>query len=135
MSQSKTILAIEAHADDAIIGAGGLLYEAARNGNRVIIVTVVSDYSTFKGTAGREDDMRSGMSNICAEYGFERIELNYPYHVIDGKDLTLKKKLAAIQEDVQADVAFIDTRIAGGPGTRRRPYRKWQHTLDSPGYC
>ena len=41
--------------DDAEIGAGGVLIQAARAGHRVVIVTVVSDYRTWLPTVGREE--------------------------------------------------------------------------------
>jgi hypothetical protein len=49
----KTFLAVGAHMDDAELGAGGVLIQAARAGHRVVIVTVVSDYRSWLPTVGR----------------------------------------------------------------------------------
>src|SRR5438876_8831734 len=48
--RKKTFLAVEGHMDDAEIGCGGLLIQAARAGHRVVIVTVASDYTTWAPT-------------------------------------------------------------------------------------
>ena len=104
---AKTVLAIEAHADDATLGAGALLIEAARQGHRVVIVTVVSDFSTWGTTVGREAELKRQLIDQSKAYGFERIFLDYPYHRTSGEDLVLKQKLAQIHADCQSDVALI----------------------------
>lgn len=108
MAQSKrTFLAIEAHADDATLGAGAVLIEAARRGHRVVIVTVVSDFATWQTTVGREARTRDGLVELADRYGFERIFLDYPYHQTRGDDLDLKRKLARIHAELKSDVALI----------------------------
>jgi LmbE family N-acetylglucosaminyl deacetylase len=103
----KTFLVIEAHADDAAIGAGALLIEAARKGHRVVIVTVVSDFSTWGTSIGREKELKQQMISLSDEYGFERIFLDRPYHQTDASDLALKQELAEIYLSLDADTAFI----------------------------
>ena len=103
----RTFLAIEAHADDATLGAGGILLEAARRGHRVVIVTVVSDFATWATSAGREAELREGLVEIAGEYRFERIFMDYPYHRISSEDLELKRRLSAICAEVNPDVGFI----------------------------
>ena len=103
----KTILAIGAHADDCEIGVGGLLIQAKRAGCRVVVVTVVSDYSSWAPTRGHEEETLRELQALADGYGFEKRFLGYPYHVIDGGDLDLKRKLAEIQLEVKPDVAFI----------------------------
>src|SRR5262245_14724034 len=104
---SKTLLAVGAHMDDAEIGAGGVLIQAARAGHRVVIVTVVSDYTTWLPTRGREVQTKQDLLALAHRYGFEKRFLDYPYHQIDGGDLELKRRLAAIYVELQPDVAFI----------------------------
>jgi LmbE family N-acetylglucosaminyl deacetylase len=104
---SKTILAIEAHADDATIGAGALLLEAAQKGHRVVIVTVASDFETWNTSLGRGEQIKSGLNELASEQGMERIFLDLPYHQTSGDDLTVKKKLGAICADLSPDIAFI----------------------------
>jgi len=104
---NRTFLAIEAHADDATLGAGAVLIEAARRGHRVVIVTVVSDFATWQTTIGRESQTRDGLLELADRYGFERIFLDYPYHQTRGDDLHLKRKLARIHAELSTDVALI----------------------------
>lgn len=104
---TKTFLAIEAHADDATLGAGAVLLEAARRGHRVVIVTVVSNFATWGTTAGREQQTRDSLVELADQYGFERRFLDYPYHQTSGEDVDLKRELASIHDEVDTDVALI----------------------------
>src|SRR5579862_584851 len=103
----KTFLAIGAHMDDCEIGAGGVLIQAARAGHRVVIVTVVSDYTSWQETLGREAKVKQQLLDLAKRFGFEKRFLDYPYHQIDGGDLDLKKKLAEIYIELKPDAAFI----------------------------
>jgi LmbE family N-acetylglucosaminyl deacetylase len=106
-SKRKTFLAIGAHMDDAEIGAGGVLIQAARAGHRVVIVTIVSDYRTWLPTIGREEATKRDLLALAKKYGFEKRFLDYPYHQIHGGDLDLKRKLAEIYVELKPHVAFI----------------------------
>ena len=103
----KTLLAVGAHMDDAEIGAGGLLIQAARAGHRVVIVTVASDWSTFPPTVGREEQTKQDLLAVAARFGFEKRFLGYPYHQVDGGDLDLKRRIAEVYVEVKPDVALI----------------------------
>jgi LmbE family N-acetylglucosaminyl deacetylase len=105
--RKKTFLAVEGHMDDAEIGVGGLLIQAARAGHRVVIVTVASDYTTWAPTVGREDRTRLELLELARSFGFEKRFLNRPYHHTGGHDLELKKQLAQINVELKPDVAFI----------------------------
>lgn len=104
---SKTFLAIGAHCDDCEIGVGGLLIQASRAGHRVVVVTVVSDFSTWAATRGREEQTKRGLLDLAKKYGYEKRFLDYPYHVIHAGDVELKRKLARIQLELKPDAAFI----------------------------
>jgi LmbE family N-acetylglucosaminyl deacetylase len=93
--------------DDAEIGAGGVLIQAARAGHRVVIVTVVGDLSSWGPTIGREDRTKRELLALAKDFGFEKRLLDYPYHQTNGGDLELKRKLAEIYVEVKPDVAFI----------------------------
>lgn len=103
----KTLLAVGAHMDDAEIGAGGVLIQAARAGHRVVIVTVVSDYKTWLPTIGREAQTKQDLTALAQRFGFEKRFLDYPYHQIHGGDVELKRKLADIYVELKPDVAFV----------------------------
>jgi LmbE family N-acetylglucosaminyl deacetylase len=103
----KTFLAVGAHMDDAELHHGGVLIQAARAGHRVVIVTVVSDFSTWQRTKGREKEVRRDLLTLAEKFGFEKRFLDYPYHQIHGGDLELKRKLAEIYVELKPDAAFI----------------------------
>ncbi|HTL51630.1 MAG TPA: PIG-L family deacetylase [Planctomycetota bacterium] len=103
----KTLLMVGAHADDCEIGAGGVLLQAVAAGCRVVVVTVVSDYSTWALTAGREAATKAAFTGIARKYGYEKLFLDYPYHQIDGNDVELKKKLSRLYNEIRPDVGFI----------------------------
>ena len=103
----KTFLAVEGHMDDAEIGAGGVLIQAARAGHRVVIVNVVSDLSTWEATVGREESTRRNLLALAKRFHYEKRFLDYPYHQIHGGDLELKRKLAEIYVELKPDVAFV----------------------------
>lgn len=103
----KTFLAVGAHMDDVEIGAGGVLLQLARAGHRVVIVVVVSDFSTWLNTKGREAQTRRDLLALAEKFGFEKRFLDYPYHQIHGDDLELKRKLAEIYVELKPDAAFI----------------------------
>jgi LmbE family N-acetylglucosaminyl deacetylase len=105
--RKKTFLAIEGHMDDAEIGCGGVLIQAARAGHRVVIVTVASDYTTWAPTVGREDRTKLELMELAKGFGFEKRFLNGAYHLTSGSDLELKRRLAEIYVELKPDVAFI----------------------------
>lgn len=105
--RKKTFLAVEGHMDDAEIGCGGLLIQAARAGHRVVILTVASDYTTWSPTVGREDRTKLELMELSKSFGFEKRFLNGAYHHTSGSDLELKKRLAEIYVELKPDVAFI----------------------------
>lgn len=106
-AKKKTFLAIEGHMDDAEIGVGGILIQAARAGHRVVIVTVASDLTTWGGTVGREEQTKRELTALAKDFGFEKRFLDGPYHQTSAADLALKRKLADIHVELKPDAAFI----------------------------
>jgi len=106
IAMSGTILAIGAHMDDCENGVGGILIDAVRRGYRVVTVTVVSDFSTWQHTLGREERVREDLLALAERFGYEKRFLDYPYHQV-APDLELKKRLAAIHEEVRPDLGFV----------------------------
>jgi LmbE family N-acetylglucosaminyl deacetylase len=105
--RKMTFLAVEGHMDDAEIGAGGVLIQAARAGHRVVIVTVASNLATWTPTQGREERTRRQLVELAESFGFEKRFLDGAYHQTNGHDLQLKRKLADINVELKPDVAFI----------------------------
>jgi LmbE family N-acetylglucosaminyl deacetylase len=106
-ARKKTFLVVEGHLDDAEIGAGGVLIQAARAGHRVVIVTVASDYSSWAPTVGREARVKQEQLELAKAFGFEKRFLDGKYHQTVAADLDLKRKLAEIYVELKPDVAFI----------------------------
>jgi LmbE family N-acetylglucosaminyl deacetylase len=105
--KKKTILVIEGHLDDAEVGAGGVMIQAARAGHRVVIVTVASDYSSWAATVGREEQVKREQLELAKAFGFEKRFLDGKYHHTSAADLELKRKLAEIYVELKPDVALI----------------------------
>jgi LmbE family N-acetylglucosaminyl deacetylase len=106
-ARKKTFLAVEGHLDDAFIGAGGVLIQAARAGHRVVVVTVASDYSSWAATVGREERVKREQAELAQAFGMEKRFLDGKYHHTVGSDLDLKRKLAEIYVELNPDAAFI----------------------------
>jgi LmbE family N-acetylglucosaminyl deacetylase len=104
---SKTIVAFGAHCDDSEIGVGGILLKAVQAGHRVVIVCVVSDFSTWSLTKGREAATIEGLKKIASARGFEKRFLGRAYHVTDGSDLEFKRELARLYLELKPEVAFV----------------------------
>ena len=106
-TRRKTFLVVEGHIDDAEIGAGGILIQAARAGHRVVIVTVAGNYSSWSATIGREERTKREAVELAQSFGFEKRFLDGNYHQTNATDLELKRKLAEIYVELKPDVTFI----------------------------
>lgn len=105
-ARKKTFLVVEGHMDDAEIGAGGVLIQAAR-AHRVVIVTVASDFTSWAATVGREERTKRELVELAQAFGFEKRFLDGKYHQTNGHDLELKRKLADLYVELKPDVCFI----------------------------
>ena len=80
---ANTILAIGAHYDDCVFGIPGILLQAARKHQRVVILSVIGDYSNWSPTKGREKAFVDGTVQVSKEYGAEMRYLAYASHRYD----------------------------------------------------
>ena len=104
----KTILAIGAHIDDCEIGSGGLIAKALRNGHRVVMVTMVSDFSTSGGPSVRNRPKEVGRLVLeeAAKMGVEKRFMGYGYQQVP-RTLEAIKELARIVIDVRPDITVF----------------------------
>jgi len=104
----KTILAIGAHIDDCEIGAGGLIAKALGKGHRVVMVTMVSDFSTSgcQPVRSRPEEVSRLVLDEAAKMGVEKRFMGYGYQQVP-RTLEAIKKLARIVIDVRPDITVF----------------------------
>jgi len=102
----KTLLAIGAHYDDCVFGIPGILLQAVRKHYRVVLLSLIGDYSNWTPTRGREQEFLDGTVKLAKEYGAELRYLRFASHRFDVS-LETKKEVAQVVAEVQPDVAFM----------------------------
>jgi LmbE family N-acetylglucosaminyl deacetylase len=101
----KTVLAIGAHYDDCVFGIPGILLKAIRQNHRVVILTLIGDYSNWKPAQGRERVLLKGTAEISKEFGAEIRYLDFKEMSYDPT-VEFKRKVAAAVAEIKPDVAF-----------------------------
>jgi LmbE family N-acetylglucosaminyl deacetylase len=102
----KTLLAIGAHYDDCVFGIPGILLQAVRKHYRVVILSLIGDYSNWSPTRGREKEFVQATIKISKEYGADMRYLRYASHRFDV-NLETKRAVAEVVADVRPDIAFM----------------------------
>lgn len=103
---NKTVLAIGAHYDDCVFGIPGILLEAVRRHYRVVILSIIGDYTDWSPVKGRVDQFRETAVRLTREQGMEMRFLNYASMHFDV-NLETKRAMAEVVADVRPDVAFM----------------------------
>lgn len=102
----KTVLAVGAHFDDCVFGIPGLLLQAVRKHHRVVILSLIGDYSNWAPAQGREKAFVEETVRISKDYGAEMRYLDFASHRFDVTEET-KRAVARVAAEVKPDVAFL----------------------------
>ncbi|MBW8884066.1 MAG: PIG-L family deacetylase [Planctomycetia bacterium] len=103
---AKTILGIGAHYDDCVFGISGTLLKAVRKNYRVVILSLIGDYSNWKPVAGRDRELVPASIELAKQHGVEMRFLDFAsmrYEVTDAN----KRVVAQAVAEIGADVAFL----------------------------
>jgi N-acetylglucosamine malate deacetylase 1 len=103
---AKTILGIGAHYDDCPFGIAGTLLKAVRKNHRVVILSLIGDYSNWLPVTGRDRELVPGSIEIAKQYGVEMRFLNFASMRYDVTEANKRSVAEAIAE-IQPDVAFL----------------------------
>ena len=101
-----TVLAIGSHYDDCPFGIPGTLLQAVQKGYRVVVLSIIGDYSNWKPVRGRGDELVEGTRTVNADYGVESRFLDYASGKLEDTP-EAREAVSAVVADVQPDVAFM----------------------------
>jgi LmbE family N-acetylglucosaminyl deacetylase len=102
----KTILALGAHYDDCPFGVPGILLKAVREHHKVVILSLIGDYTNWPPVKGRETALRDKTVEMAKERGIEMRFLNYASMGFEPT-LETKRAVAEVVAEVQPDTAFM----------------------------
>ena len=102
----KTILGIGAHYDDCVFGISGTLLKAVRKNYRVVILSLIGDYSNWKPVEGRDRELVPASTELAKEYGAEMRFLNFASMRYDVNEAN-KRAVAEAIAQIEPDAAFL----------------------------
>ncbi len=102
---AKTVLGIGAHYDDCVFGISGILLKALRQHHRVLVLSLIGDYSNWRPVRGREREIVDGTIRLGKEYGVEMRFLDFAEMKIAVTETTMRLVADAVA-DIAPDIAF-----------------------------
>ncbi len=106
LPQRKTILAIGAHYDDCVFGIPGILLDALYRDYRVVILSLIGDYTNWAPAKGRAEALLEVSQGLAHNYGAEMRFLGYASAQFQPEAAT-NRAVAEVVADVQPDIAFM----------------------------
>lgn len=103
---SKTILAIGAHYDDCVFGVPGILLQAVQKGHRVVVLSLIGDYTNWPPARGRGAELREVCASLAHYHGIETRFLDFASGRFQLSDATTTATAKVVAE-VQPDIAFM----------------------------
>lgn len=103
---TRTILAIGAHYDDCPFGIPGTLLRAVQKHQRVVILSLIGDYTNWPPVRGREQGLLDLSKQMAAERGMEMRFLNWKSMGFEPT-LETKRAVAEVVAEVKPDTAFM----------------------------
>ena len=103
---NKTLLAIGAHYDDCVFGIPGILLQALRRHDRVVILNLIGDYSGWSPVAGRGRQLRETSIQLARERGIEMRFLDYASMQF-GLNAETTRAVAEVVADVRPDIGLM----------------------------
>lgn len=103
---TRTILAIGAHYDDCPFGIPGTLLRAVQKHQRVVILSLIGDYTNWPPVKGRAQELLELSKQLAAERGIEMRFLNWKSMGFEPT-LEAKRAVAEVVAEVQPDTAFM----------------------------
>ncbi len=101
----KTLLAIGAHYDDCVFGIPGILLQAALAQHRVVILSLIGDYTNWPPARARGAELKELCQTLAHYHGIEHRFLSYASGRFHLNEET-KRAVADVVADVQPDLAF-----------------------------
>lgn len=103
---TRTILAIGAHYDDCPFGIPGTLLRAVKKHQRVVMLSLIGDYTNWPPVKGREQALLDLSRQLAAERGMEVRFLNWKSMGFEPT-LEAKRAVAEVVAEVKPDTAFL----------------------------
>jgi LmbE family N-acetylglucosaminyl deacetylase len=102
----RTVLAIGAHYDDCVFGLPGILLQAAQKGHRVVVLSLIGDYTNWPPARDRGPELKELCESLAHYHGIETRFLGYASGRFSADD-EAKRAVARVVAEVEPYTAFM----------------------------